>query len=47
MHALQETHFFIRKYVFLLQDPVEAVAIDRVIGRLVVYKDATFILMFL
>ncbi len=33
--------------MFLLQDPVEAVAIDRVVSRLVVYKDTTFILMFL
>jgi hypothetical protein len=33
--------------VFLLQDPVEAVAIDLVIGLFVVYEDATFILMFL
>ncbi len=32
MHALQEIHLVIGKYVFLLQDPVEAVAIDRVIG---------------
>ncbi len=33
--------------MFLLQDPVETVAIDRVIGRFVVYKDATFILIFI
>jgi hypothetical protein len=26
MHALQEIHLIIGKYVFLLQDPVEAVA---------------------
>ena len=47
MHALQEIHLVVGKYVFLLQDPVEAVAIDRVIGRFVIYEDATFILMFI
>jgi hypothetical protein len=47
MHALQEIHLVVGKYVFLLQDPVEAVAIDCVIGRFVVYEDATFILMFI
>jgi hypothetical protein len=47
MHALQEIHLVVGKYVFLLQDAVEAVAFDRVIGRFVVYKDATFILMFI
>ncbi len=47
MHALQEIHLVVGKYVLLLQDSVEAVAIDRVIGRLVVYENAKFILMFL
>jgi hypothetical protein len=47
VYALQEIHLVIRKYLFLLQDPVEAVAIDRVIGRFVVYEDATFTLPFL
>ncbi len=47
MHALQEIHLVVGKYVFLLQDPVEAVAIDRVVGRFVVYEDATFTLPFL
>ncbi len=47
MHALQEIHLVIGKYVFLLEDPVEAVVIDRAIGRLVVYENATFNLMFL
>ncbi len=47
MHALQEIHFVVGKYVFLLQDRVEAVAIDRVIGRFVVYENDTFILMFI
>jgi hypothetical protein len=47
MHTLQEIHLVVGKYVFLLQDPVEAVAIDRVVGRLVVYENATFILMFI
>jgi hypothetical protein len=47
IHALQEIHLIIGKYVFLLQDLVETVAIDCVISRLVVYKDATFILIFL
>lgn len=47
MHALQEIHLVVGKYVFLLQDPVEAVAIDRVIGRFVVYENATFPLPFL
>jgi hypothetical protein len=45
MHALQKIQFVIGKYVFLLQDPVEAVAIDCVIDQFVVYEDATFILM--
>ncbi len=39
MHALQEIHFVVGKYVFLFQNPVETVAIDRVIGRFVIYKD--------
>jgi hypothetical protein len=47
MHALHEIHLVVGKYIFLLQDPVEAVAIDRVVGRLVVYEDATFSLPFL
>jgi hypothetical protein len=47
MHTLQEIHLIIGKYAFLLQDPVEAVAIDRVISRFVVYEGATFILMFI
>ncbi len=47
MHALQKIHFVVGKYAFLLQDPVKAVAIDRAIGRLVVYKDATFVLIFI
>jgi hypothetical protein len=33
--------------MFLLQDLVEAVAIDRVIGLFVVFKDVTVILIFL
>jgi hypothetical protein len=32
MHALQEIPLVVRYYAFLFQDPVEAVAIDRVIG---------------
>jgi hypothetical protein len=43
MHTLQEIHLVIGKYVFLLQDPVEMVAIDCVVGRLVVYEDVTFV----
>jgi hypothetical protein len=47
MHALQEIHLVVGKCMFLLQDPAEAVAIDRVIGRFAVYENATFILIFL
>jgi hypothetical protein len=47
MHAVQEIHLVIGKYAFLLQDPVEAVAIDCVVGRLVVHENATFILIFI
>ncbi len=47
MHALQEIHLVNRNYMFILHNPVETVEVDRVIGRFVVYKDATFILMFL
>jgi len=47
MHALQEIHLIIGKYSLLLQDPVEAVAIDRVVSRLVVYKNATLTLLLL
>jgi hypothetical protein len=47
MHALQEIHLVVGKYLFLLQDPVEAVAIDCIVGRLVVYENATLILMFI
>jgi hypothetical protein len=47
MHVLQEIHLVIGKYAFLLQDPVEAVAIDRVLGRLVVYENAAFTMPFL
>jgi hypothetical protein len=47
MDELQEIHLVIGKYLFLLLDPVEAVAIDRFVGRFVVYEDATFILMFI
>jgi hypothetical protein len=47
MHALQEIHLIIGQYLILFQDPVEAVAIDRVISRFVVYKDATLTLLFL
>jgi hypothetical protein len=32
MHALEEIQLVIGKYLFLDQDPVEAVAIDRIIG---------------
>jgi hypothetical protein len=47
MYVLQEIHLIVREYVFLLQDTLEAAAIDRVISRFVVYKDEPFILMFL
>jgi hypothetical protein len=47
MHTLQKIHLVVRKYVFFLQDPVEAVTIDPVIGRLLVYEEATFVLVFL
>jgi hypothetical protein len=47
MHSLHKIHLIISKYLLLLQDPVKAVVIDRVVSRLVVYKDATFILIFL
>jgi hypothetical protein len=47
MHALQEIHLVIGRYVFILQDPVEAVMIDDVVGQFLVYEDAIFILMFL
>ncbi len=47
MQTLQEIHLAIRKYMFILQDLVEAVAIDCVVGRFVVYENVTFILMFL
>jgi hypothetical protein len=47
VYALQEIHLVVGKYAFLLQDPVEAVAIDHAIGRLVVYERATFILLFI
>jgi hypothetical protein len=46
VHALQEIHLVVRKYMFLLQDRVEAVAIDRVTSRFVVYEDAKLFLMF-
>jgi hypothetical protein len=46
MHIFQEIYLIIRKCMFLLQDSVEAVAIDDVISLFVVYEDATFILMF-
>jgi hypothetical protein len=47
MSASYKFHLVLGKFVFLLQDPVEAVAIDRVVGQLVVYEDASFVLMFL
>jgi hypothetical protein len=43
VHALNEIHLAVAKYMFLLQDPVEAVAIGRVLGRFVVYEDSRFI----
>jgi hypothetical protein len=46
-HALQEIHFVVGKFTFLLQDQVEAVAIDRIIGGFIVCENAKFILMFL
>ncbi len=33
--------------MFFLQDSVEAVAIDCVVGRFVIYEDAAFILIFI
>jgi hypothetical protein len=47
VQALQEIHLVVGKYVFLLEDPVEAVAIDLFIGRFVIYEDTTFILKFI
>jgi hypothetical protein len=32
VHALQEIHLVVRKYVFFFHDPVETVEIDRVVG---------------
>ncbi len=46
VHALQEIHLVVRKYVFFFHDPVETVEIDRVVGWLVVYKDPGFFLKF-
>jgi hypothetical protein len=37
VHALQEIYLVFRKYLFFLQDSVEAVAIDSFIGSFVVY----------
>jgi hypothetical protein len=47
MHFFQEIHLIIRKYLFILQDLVETVAIDRVIGRFLVCYDSKFILTLL
>ncbi len=41
MHTLEEIHLRRRENVLLLQDPVEPQAVNCVIGRFVVYKDAT------
>ncbi len=42
MYALQKIHLVVGHYVFLFQDPIEVVVIDRAIGRFVVYEDVKF-----